>query len=50
MESSRQNLFNDVDEHMPISKNNQNTHCSLIFQDRPMFSHTNEKLSPKPFQ
>jgi len=33
-----------------ILKNNQNMHLSLSFQDRPMFSHVNGKLSPRPFE
>jgi len=37
-------------EHGSILKNNQNTHYSLIFQDRPMFSLINGKLSPRPFE
>ena len=43
MESSRRDLCNGMAEHTPILKNNQNTHCSLIFQDRPIFSHINQK-------
>jgi len=50
MESSRRDLVNDMAEHRPILKNNQNTHYSLVFQDRPMFSHIIEKLSPRPFE
>ena len=50
MESSRQDLLNDMAEHMPILKYNQNTHYSLIFQDKPMFSNINGKLSPRPFE
>jgi len=50
MESSRRDLSNDMAEHRPILKNNQNTHCSIIFQDRAMFSHINQKLSPRPFE
>ena len=50
MESSRRDLFNNMAEHRPIFKNNQNTHCSLIFQDGAMFSHINGKLSPRPFE
>ena len=50
MESSRRDLFNDVAEHKPILKNNQNTHKSLIFQDRRRLSHINGKLSPRPFK
>jgi len=38
MESSRRDLSNDMAEHMPILKTNQNTYLSFIFQDRPMFS------------
>jgi len=34
-ESSRRDLLNDMAEHRPILKNNQNTLYSLIFQDRP---------------
>jgi len=48
MESSRRELLNDMAEHRPVLKNNQNTHYSVIFQDRPMFSHMNGKLSPRP--
>ena len=33
MEISSRDLSNDMAEHRPISKNNQNTHYSLIFQD-----------------
>ena len=49
MESSRRDLFNEMSEHRSILKNNQYTHYSLIFQDRPMFSHINGKLSPRAF-
>ena len=45
MESSHRDLLNDMAEHGPIL-NNQNTHYSLIFQTRPVFSHINGKLSP----
>jgi len=38
MESSRRDLLNDMAEHRPILKYNQNTNYSLVFQDRPMFS------------
>jgi len=48
MESSRRELLDDMAEYRPILENKQNTHYSLIFQDRPMFSSINEKLSPKP--
>jgi len=50
MKSSRRDLLNDMTEHRSILKNNQNTHYSLTYQDRPMFSHINGKLSPRPFQ
>jgi len=50
MESSRRELLNDMAEHTPILKNNQNTHYSLILKDRPMFSHINGKLSPRAFE
>jgi len=50
MESSRRDLLNDMAEHRPILKHDKNTHYSLIFQDRPMFSHINGKLSPRPFE
>jgi len=36
-------------EHRFILKNNQYTNYPLIFQDRPMFSDINGKLSPRPF-
>jgi len=49
VESSHRDLLNYMAEHRSILKNNQNTHYSLIFQDRPMLSHVNEKLSPRPF-
>jgi len=39
-----------VAEHRSILKNNQNMHYSLIFQDRPMFSHINGNLSPRTFE
>jgi len=39
IESSRRDLLNDMAEHRPILKNNQNTHYSLILLDRRMFSH-----------
>jgi len=50
MESSRRDLLSDMAEHGFILKNNQTTHCFPIFQDRPMFSHINGKLSPRPFE
>jgi len=50
MESSRQDLLNDMAEHRPCLKYYQHTHFSLIFQSRIMFSHINEKLSPRPFE
>jgi len=50
MESSRRDLLNDMAERKPILKNNQNTHYALIFQDKPIFSRINEKLSPGPFK
>jgi len=50
MESSHLDLLNDVTEHRSILKNKHNTHYSLIFKDRPMFSHINGKLSPRPFK
>jgi len=50
MDSSRRDLLNDTAEHRSIFENNQNTHYSLIFQDRAMLSHINGKLSPKPFE
>jgi len=50
MESSRRELLNDVAEHRSIWKNNHNKHFSDIFEDRPMFSNINGKLSPRPFQ
>ena len=50
MESSRRDLLNDTAEHRSILNNDQNTYCSLIFLDRPMFSHINGKLSPRPFE
>ena len=37
-------------EHRAILKNNQNTHYSLVSQDKRMFSHINGKLSPRPFK
>jgi len=49
MESSHRDLLNDMAEHWYISKNNQNTHYYFIFQGRPIFSHINGKLSPRPF-
>ena len=50
MESSRRDLSNDMAEHSSILKNSQNAHFSLIFQDKPMFSHINGKLSPRAFK
>jgi len=50
IESSRRDLLNDIAEHRSISKNYQNTHYSLIFQGRLMFSHINGKLSPRPME
>jgi len=50
IESSRRVLSNDMAEHRSILKNNQNTTYFLIFQDWPMFSHINRKLSPSPFK
>jgi len=50
MVSSRRDLLNDMAEHMSILKNNQNTHFSLTYQHRPMFSHINGKPSPRPFE
>ena len=50
MESSRRDLLNDMAEHMSTLKNNVNTHFSLSFQDRPMLSRINGKLSPIPFK
>jgi len=50
MESSHRDLLNDAAEHRSILKTDQNTHNSLIFQDRPMFNHINGKLSPRPFK
>jgi len=50
MESSRRAFLNDMAEHRPILRNNQNTHHSLIIRDTPMFSHINGKLSPRPFE
>jgi len=50
MESSLRNLLIDMAEHRPILKNDKNTHYSLIFDDIPMFSHINGKLSPRPFE
>ena len=48
MESSRRDLLNDMAEHRPIWKNNQNTLYSLIFQDRPMFSQGSCHKRQKP--
>jgi len=51
MESFCRDLSNCMTEHRPIScKNNQNTHYSLIFPDRPMFSHINGKFLPIPLK
>jgi len=50
MESSRRDLFNDMAEHGYILKNTQNMHYTLSFQDRPMCSHINGKLSQRPFE
>jgi len=50
MKISRRDLANCMAEHKSILRNNQNTNYSLIFQDRPMFSHINGKLSPRPFE
>jgi len=50
MKGSRQDLFSDMADHRAILKNNQNTHYSLIFQDRTMFSHTNGKLASRSLQ
>jgi len=49
MESSRRDVLNDMTEHRSILKNYQSTHYSVTFEDRPLFSHINEKLSPRPF-
>jgi len=49
IKSSRRDLLNDMAEHRSILKYYQNTHYSLIFQDRPMFSHINGKPLPIPF-
>jgi len=50
MESSRRDLLNYVFEYNPYLKYYQNTLYALILQDRPMFSHINGKLSPRPFE
>jgi len=50
MESARRDLLKGMAEHRATLKNNQNTQHSLIFLDRPMFSHINGKLSPRPFE
>ena len=50
MSSSRRDFLNCMAEHRSILKNNQNTYYSLTFQGRPMFSHINGKLSPRPFE
>jgi len=47
MEPSRRDLSNDMAEHKSILKNYQNAHLSIIFQDRPMLSHIDGKLSPR---
>ena len=50
IESSRRDLSNDSAEHRDSLKKNQNTHYSLIFQDRSMFSQINGKISPRSFE
>jgi len=50
MESSRRDLLNDMAKHRSTLKNNQSTLYSFIFQVRPMFSHINGELSPRPFE
>ena len=50
MERSRRDLLNNMAEHRSIFNNNQNTHYSDIFEDRPMFSPINGKLSQRPFE
>jgi len=50
MESSRRGLLKNMAERRSILKNNQNKLFFLSFEDRHMFSHINEKLSPRPFE
>jgi len=50
MESSRRDLLKYMAKSRPILKYKQKTYCSLIFQNRPMFSHINGKLLPRPFE
>ena len=51
MGSSRRDILKHMGEHRSILKNNQNTHYSLIFQDRPgTLSHINRKLLPRSFE
>jgi len=50
IESSRRDLLNDMAEHVSSMKNKQDAHYSLIFQDRSVFSHNNEKFSLRPFE
>jgi len=46
IESSLRDRLNGMAVPSSISKNNQNMHYSFTFQDRPIFSHINGKLSP----
>jgi len=50
MESSRWDFLNDMAEHWSILKNKVVKGILVIFQDRPMFSHINGKLSTRPFE
>jgi len=49
MESSRRDRSNDMAEHRPILKNNQETHYSAIFQDRPTLSHASIESSRREY-
>jgi len=50
MESSHQDLSHYMAEPRPAFQNNQITHYSLTFQDRPIFRHINGRLSMIPFE
>jgi len=47
---SRRELSIDVAERRPILKGKGVVRILVIFQDRPMFSHINGKLLPRPFE
>ena len=48
-ESSRRELSIDVAEHGCILKNKEVVRILVIFQDRLMFSHINQKVSARAF-